>query len=145
MSAWAEQKYGVKKTNFADHSGLGDSTKLTAIEMVRALTGSGSEALLRPILKPVAIRDGEGRPIEDGPIQVVAKTGTLNFVSGLAGYITTPKGRDLAFAIFASDVPRRRAVAKENRENPRGAKTYNGRAKRLQQALIKRWAVVHEE
>lgn len=144
MSAWAEQKFGVRKASFVDHSGLGDSTKLTATEMVRALTGPGSEALLRPILKPVAIRDSEGRPIEDGPIKVVAKTGTLNFVSGLAGYVTTPEGRDLAFAIFASDVPRRRAVAKENREQPRGAKTYNGRAKRLQQALIKRWAVVHE-
>lgn len=144
MAAFADQEFGVKKASFVDHSGLGDSTKLSAADMVRALTGPGSQALLRPILKPVAIRDSKGRPIQDGPIKVAAKTGTLNFVSGLAGYVTTPQGRELAFAIFASDLPRRRAVSKENREQPRGAKTYNGRAKRLQQALLKRWAVVHE-
>lgn len=143
MAGWAEQKYGVNRANFVDHSGLGDRTAVSALEMVKALTGPGSEALLRPLLKEINVLDALGNLVSDSPIKIVAKTGTLNFVSGLGGYVKTPDGRDLAFAIFAADLPRRRALAKENREQPRGARTYNGRAKRLQQALIRRWTVVH--
>jgi D-alanyl-D-alanine carboxypeptidase/D-alanyl-D-alanine-endopeptidase (penicillin-binding protein 4) len=143
MSGWVKARHGLNKAKFVDHSGLGDRSRISASEMVRALVGSGAGGSLRPLLKEIAVRDDKGRPIQNGPIKVVAKTGTLNFVSALAGFIRTPDGRDLAFAIFASDVPRRRALKKSERESPRGAKTYNGRAKRLQQALIKRWAVVH--
>jgi D-alanyl-D-alanine carboxypeptidase/D-alanyl-D-alanine-endopeptidase (penicillin-binding protein 4) len=143
MNAWLKARHGVGRVKFVDHSGLGDKSRISAREMVRALVGSGANGQTRALLKEIAIRDGEGRPIQNGPIKVVAKTGTLNFVSALAGFIGTPDGRDLAFAIFASDVPRRSALKKAERERPRGAKTYNGRAKRLQQALIKRWAVVH--
>ena len=143
MSDWVQARHGVKRARFVDHSGLGDRSRISAREMVRALVGSGVNGPVRPLLKEIAVRDEKGRPIQNGPIKVLAKTGTLNFVSALAGYIRTPDGRDLVFAIFASDVPRRKALKKAERERPRGAKTYNGRAKRLQQALIKRWAVVH--
>lgn len=144
MSLWMLDQFNIRKSVFVDHSGLGDSTKLSAREMVRALNGPGVRGLLQPILKDVALRDAKGRPVENGAVKVVAKTGTLNFVSGLAGYLQTAGGRDLAFAIFASDLPRRRALPREARERPRGAKNYNGRAKRLQQDLLKRWAKVYE-
>ncbi|MEM9584141.1 MAG: D-alanyl-D-alanine carboxypeptidase/D-alanyl-D-alanine-endopeptidase [Pseudomonadota bacterium] len=143
MSRWAEARYGVKKALFVDHSGLGDSTKLTAREMVRILSGPGAQARLQPILKKVPARDAENKVVENSPVRIVAKTGTLNFVSALAGYIRTPDGRDLAFAIFASDLPRRRALSKAQRERPKGSKSWNGRAKRLQNQLIRRWSVVH--
>ncbi len=143
MSGWARGRAGINKASFVDHSGLGDSTKMTAQEMVRVLTAQGAEAQLGPILKDIAVRDTDNKVIQNSPIKVVAKTGTLNFVSALAGYIRTPDGRDLAFAIFASDVPRRRALSKNDREAPKGARSYNGRAKKLQQQLIRRWSVVH--
>jgi D-alanyl-D-alanine carboxypeptidase/D-alanyl-D-alanine-endopeptidase (penicillin-binding protein 4) len=143
MTGWVKSQHGLNKAKFVDHSGLGDRSRVSASEMVKALVGSGPNGSLRPLLKEVAVRDDKGRPIQNGPIKVVAKTGTLNFVSALAGFIRTPDGRDLVFAIFASDVNRRKALKKAERERPRGAKTYNGRAKRLQQELIKRWAVLH--
>ncbi len=143
MSGWASAKYGVKKARFVDHSGLGDSTKMTVHEMVRILTGEGAKARLQPILKRVPPRDAANKVVENSPINIVAKTGTLNFVSALAGYIQTPDGRELAFAIFASDLPRRRALSKADRERPKGSKSWNGRAKRLQNQLIRRWSVVH--
>ncbi|WP_299303974.1 D-alanyl-D-alanine carboxypeptidase/D-alanyl-D-alanine-endopeptidase [uncultured Litoreibacter sp.] len=144
MAGWAEDRYGARKASFVDHSGLGDRTKMSAQEMVKALTAPGAQQLLQPILKTIAVRDSENKVIQNSPIQIVAKTGTLNFVSGLAGYIRTPDGRDLAFAIFAADLPRRRALSKAEREAPRGARSWNGRAKKLQQQLIRRWSVVHE-
>ena len=142
MSGWMSKRYGVKKAKFVDHSGLGDASQITANEMVKALLGQGARATLQPILKPIAVRDANNKVVQNSATKVVAKTGTLNFVSALAGYIRTPEGRDLAFAIFMSDVPRRRALKKNDREAPKGSKSWNGRAKRLQAQLVNRWAVL---
>ncbi len=144
MSTWMGSQFGTKAARFVDHSGLGDRTKVSPVEMVQALTGQSAQAVLSPLLKEVALLDENGDLAKDGRINVVAKTGTLNFVSGLAGYVRTPGGRDLAFAIFASDLPRRAALSQQERERPRGARSWNGRAKRLQHQLINRWAAVHE-
>jgi D-alanyl-D-alanine carboxypeptidase/D-alanyl-D-alanine-endopeptidase (penicillin-binding protein 4) len=45
----------------------------------------------------------ENLPIPD---EIVAKTGTLNFVSTLAGYVQAPSGRTLAFSVFCADLDR---------------------------------------
>ncbi len=144
MSDWMRDRHGARKPALVDHSGLGDLSQLTAVDMVKALTGEGSEQVLRPLLKPVTLARREGDKQIDPTLAVVAKTGTLNFVSGLAGYITTPGGRDLAFAVFSSDLPRRAGIARENRERPRGARGWNGRARRLQRELIRRWSTTYE-
>lgn len=142
MSTWMSKRYGVKKAKFVDHSGLGDASQISANEMVKTLLGQGARGALQPILKPIAVRNADNKVVQNSPIQIVAKTGTLNFVSALAGYIRTPDGRDLAFAIFMSDLPRRRALKKNDRESPKGSRSWNGRAKRLQSQLINRWAVI---
>ncbi len=143
MSEWAQSRAGTRNAIFTDHSGLGDQTTVSAQDMVRALNAHRARDILRPILKEVAVRDPAGVPIENGPTKVMAKTGTLNFVSGLAGYIDMDDGRELVFAIFASDEERRNKLRREERERPRGARSWNGRAKTMQQKLIRRWAVVH--
>lgn len=142
MNRWAIAELGLIAPKMIDHSGLGDDSRLTAADMVRALVAA-KDAGLRPILKPIAVKDKKGRPVRDHPVEVAAKTGTLNFVSGLAGYITTRDGKDLAFAIFAADIDQRDGIPKEERERPPGARAWNGRAKRIQQALIKRWDAVY--
>jgi D-alanyl-D-alanine carboxypeptidase/D-alanyl-D-alanine-endopeptidase (penicillin-binding protein 4) len=73
-------------------------------------------------------------------VKVRAKSGTLNFVSGLAGYVTPPKGRELVFAIFSGDPERRDAVPVALREEPEGASAWNKRARRLQGQLVNRWS-----
>lgn len=143
MSEWAQARTGTRNAVFVDHSGLGDKTTTSAQDMVRALTAKGARDTLLPILKELAVRDPSGAPIENGPVKVMAKTGTLNFVSGLAGYIDMDDGQQLVFAIFASDEARREKLTREQRERPRGARSWNGRAKTMQQKLIRRWSVVH--
>jgi D-alanyl-D-alanine carboxypeptidase/D-alanyl-D-alanine-endopeptidase (penicillin-binding protein 4) len=98
---------------------------------------------LRPILKPVALRDAKGKVLKNHPIKVDAKTGTLNFVSGLGGYMESPDGTVLAFAIFSADEKVRKRITKANREAPRGARGYNKRAKKMQQKLIERWGTLY--
>ena len=143
MTSWTKSHTGARKSKFVDHSGLGAGSRLTAGDMVAALVKQGPNGSLAHLLKPIALRDANGRVIKGHPIKVHAKTGTLNFVSALAGYVTAPDGTRLAFAMFMADEKRRAGVAKTDREAPQGAKSWNKSAKRLQQALIERWATLY--
>lgn len=140
MSDWAKARGKGRNIEFDDHSGLGDSSRISAHEMNRLMVASGWNGALRPMLKDVPMRDTKGKPIKNHPIRIVAKTGTLNFVSNLSGYFETGKGRRFAFAIFIADVPRRNKLSKRERERPRGGRAWNKNAKELQQQLIERWA-----
>ncbi len=86
---------------------------------------------------------GEGKDQEASPIRVHAKSGTMNFVSNLAGYISAPNGRELAFVVFAADLPRRAAVPVAQRDQPEGDAAWVKRARRLQAQMINRWAKVY--
>ena len=143
MGDWMQARFGVRRARFLDHSGLSEDSRISTREMVRALVGTGANGGLRRIMKPIPIRDEQGTPIEDHPASVVAKTGTLYFVSTLAGFVRIEGGRDLAFAIFCGDLPRRDTFDPSVEERPPGARSYNTRAKQLQQALIERWAAMH--
>jgi D-alanyl-D-alanine carboxypeptidase/D-alanyl-D-alanine-endopeptidase (penicillin-binding protein 4) len=91
-------------------------------------------------LKPVNLEISKSMPAPAG-VSVYAKTGTLNFVSALAGFITTRDGRDLSFAIFTSDRARRDAIPTDQRERPAGATGWAGRSRQLQKELLRSWAV----
>lgn len=140
MSRWAAARLGIGSADLVDHSGLGDASRMAAEDLALALAQVHRQGLLRPILKDFPFRDDRGRVMQNTALKVAAKTGTLNFVSGLGGYVATPGGRDLAFAIFVADTDQRDRIARADRETPQGARSWNGKAKRLQQALIERWA-----
>ena len=142
MSQWAKKRAGIAPS-FADHSGLGDTSRLSAADMVTLLNADGVEAVLNPILKVIPMRDADWRVMTDHPARVVAKTGTLNFVSALAGYIRTASGRKLTFAIFAADLEAREIGKASNEERPTGSVTFNTNAKRLQNKLLLRWAALN--
>lgn len=142
MNTWAQEALGMSAPRLVDHSGLGDASMLTALDMARALV-KVRENGFRPILKRIVLRDAEGRPTDQHPITVDAKTGTLNFVSSLAGYMTAKDGKEMAFAIFTANPEERAKIARADRERPPGARTWNRRAKRVQQALIERWGVLY--
>ena len=145
MNRWAQEVLGMQAPAFVDHSGLGGTSRVSPRDMVRGLGVIGHASLLRPLLKPVKLLDAQGRRVDEHPVQAEAKTGTLNFVSGLAGYITAPGGRDLVFAIFAADEATRAQIPRAERERPRGSRTYANRARRLQRQLIMRWGAVFDE
>ncbi|MEJ6392566.1 D-alanyl-D-alanine carboxypeptidase/D-alanyl-D-alanine-endopeptidase [Gymnodinialimonas sp. 2305UL16-5] len=143
MGAWMRDTLGARNATFVDHSGLGVGSRIRPQDMTQALVNAGPSGLLRELMKDIPMYDSAGSPVPNHPIDVVAKTGTLNFVSTLAGYARIPGGRDLAFAIFCADLDRRAAIPPEQTERPPGARSYNRAAKRLQQALIERWGAVY--
>lgn len=140
MSGWISTAAGASHVRLVDHSGLGGASRMAAADMVQALVRLGGPAGLRGLMKPIPLTDANGRKLAASPIRIDAKTGTLNFVSTLAGYVTGQGGRELAFAIFTADVAQRDAVPDSEKELPPGAVAWVRRSKRLQQQLIERWA-----
>ena len=137
MTDWLRGRHGVS-ARFVDHSGLGGASRISASAMATALSrGRGSG--LPGLLKDFGMRDAEGEAIKGSPVRVMAKTGTLNFASGLVGYIEPPGGRSLTFAIFCADVARRDRLPKGEREEPEGGKAWTKRARGLQARLVGRW------
>lgn len=141
MSDWVGARLGANG-RFVDHSGLGGDSRISPAEMVRALVAAQATPAgqaLKPVLRNLGMRNGDGEEIES-PVTVIGKTGTLNFVSSLVGYVQPPSGRELAFAIFCADSARRDRLSVAEREEPQGGKAWTRRARRLQGQLIARWA-----
>lgn len=141
MTQWLEQRAGVTSARFTDHSGLRADAEISARDMVTALRVLGAPMGLRGLMKPFKLRDGEGKPMKTQPFAVDAKTGTLNFVSTLAGYMTARDGTELVFAIFTGDLERRRRVGSDPR--PPGAVSWVKASKILQSRLLERWASLY--
>jgi D-alanyl-D-alanine carboxypeptidase/D-alanyl-D-alanine-endopeptidase (penicillin-binding protein 4) len=140
MDDWVKATFGVE-VDLHDHSGLGGQSRVTAAGMATILVAAENGGRgLKPILRDVGMKDDTGAVIEGHPVKVRAKSGTLNFVSGLAGYVSPPGGRELVFAVFTGDPERRDAVPIALREEPEGAQAWNKRARRLQGQLVNRWA-----
>jgi len=143
MSRWAGVRLGMGGARFVDHSGLGDASRVSTAEMCAALVAAGRAQALRPILKDIPLTDARGRALSPQPVEIRAKTGTLHFVSSLAGFVVAPDGRELAFAIFTADVGRRAELTRAQKDRPEGSRDWNRRSRNLQQALLRRWATLY--
>ena len=144
MSDWAAARLGMQ-ARFVDHSGLGAASRVAPQQMVRALVAAQAQpdaAVFKSVLRDLGMKGEDGAKI-DSPVKVIGKTGTLNFVSALVGYIQPPQGRELAFAICCADIPRRDALGMAEREQPPGGKAWLRRARALQGKLISHWAGVY--
>lgn len=137
MMGWlAEQGEGTDFT-LADHSGLSSDSRVTAQGMARLLAGPGVAAGLPDLLKPDPLDEDLGRDPAQAA-QIRAKTGTLNFVSNLAGYLQRPDGSQSAFAILCTDARRQAATA--GQELPAGVLSWTRDAKRLQRDMLAIWS-----
>ena len=144
MNDWMKDSLGTRHAKLVDHSGLSDASRLSASDMVKALVHAGAGGQLHGLMKEVVPVDRNGRQDPDAGYSIHAKTGTLNFVSSLAGYMTTPSGRPLVFAIFTAEMKRRGEIKRSDRERPAGARGWSGRSRWLQHQLLGRWASLYD-
>lgn len=148
MNDWAAEIAGFPKGDpgfrFVNHSGLTLDTRVSPrrmADLLIALARENTPADRRHALLPGAIAGylkshnvaAKSDPMDYDRLHVVAKTGTMNYVRGLAGYIATPGGRQLAFAIFSNDLDRRTA------DTERVDRGWLGRARGFENALIRNW------
>lgn len=143
MSRWGQQRFGMHHTAMHDHSGLSDDSRMCAADLLGALIQAQKSGALRPLLKPIAVRDPKGRVLKKPEVSVDAKTGTLNYVSGLGGFMTAADGTELAFVIFSADTRARQKMSDAEREGSSATRHWNGRAKMFQQKLIARWGALY--
>lgn len=150
MNAWAGSVAGFAPDDpefrLVNHSGLTLDSRLSPRRMVELLValarreagGTGPhERLPGGIAAYLRPRDVSAKsvPLDYKRLAVVAKTGTMSYVRGLAGYVATPGGRRLAFAIFSNDLDRRGPGPE------RVDKGWMGRARGFERALIRNWVL----
>jgi len=143
MTDWAQGALGLAGSKFVDHSGLGGASRVTSDDLAKALVRIGPGGQVAGLMKTIPLRDAKNKIDRSHPIKVRAKTGTLDFVSALTGYITTPDGTDLAFAIYVADLPRRQRSRSRDNEIPKGLRSWTRRSRKLQQDLIERWGALY--
>jgi len=128
-----------------NHSGLSEESRVTPAAMVAFLRAADREpggrvrpGELEPLLKEVNLGPAKGEKRLPAGVTASAKTGTMYFVRGLAGYITAASGRRLAFAVFSEDLERRETLV----DTGDGAKSrgWLGRARELERRMVRAWA-----
>lgn len=142
MTQWARWRLGVTG-QFGDHSGLGPVSRISAGQMMRVMLNAAQArngALLAGLMRDVALPGPDGKEQKDSAIRVRAKSGTMNFVSNLAGHLGVPGQPGLVFAIITADVARRDAIPIAERDDPDGESGWLKRSRRLQKQLLRRWA-----
>ncbi|MCF6273854.1 MAG: D-alanyl-D-alanine carboxypeptidase/D-alanyl-D-alanine-endopeptidase [Rhodobacteraceae bacterium] len=139
MGRWMGGSSRRGNSDFFNHSGLTDQSKISPREMVSFLADNTAQRSLSEILREVTLVNTRGDEAKLPGIRVFAKSGTLNFTRGLAGYIEKDGQNRYAFAIFAADMPARSRIP-AGEERPAGARKWRGVAKTQEKALVYRWA-----
>ena len=123
MRDWLGDAGGT--ASLADHSGLSGDSRITAATLSAIM--ADRRALLAPLLHRAPARG-----------HILAKTGTLNFVSNLTGLIRGAMGQPMSFAIMISDAPRHAETS--GTDLPPGMLAWTARAQALQLRLAEGWA-----
>ncbi|MET1026098.1 MAG: D-alanyl-D-alanine carboxypeptidase, partial [Dongiaceae bacterium] len=128
--------------HLANHSGLSTQSRASPRQLAALLVAMAHDDILAASLPPLQLSHASASASDLD--MVFGKSGTMNYVAGLAGYLTAQDGRDLAFAIFILDGGRRSALdASFDRrilEPTPEMRDWTRRARMLESALIKSWA-----
>ena len=144
MASWIKTRYGAESSEGAllkNHSGLDPNSRMTPREAANLMAQVGADnlqfELFRELLPNHSLR-GLSRA------KVRAKTGTMFYGRGLAGYLSCDAGRDYAFAIFTSDIERRQqfdaTLDPEKEEKPKGGSQWLRTAKAIEKKLLMGWS-----
>ncbi len=150
MGDWAARLAGFPPGDpgfrLANHSGLSERSRLSPRRMVELLValarrqpGQGTHYRKLPGGVIDLLRDynvaAKRVDIDYRALEIAAKTGTMDYVRGLAGYIGTPSGRRLAFAVFSNDLEKREPGVRHIDRH------WMARARAFERALVRNWVL----
>lgn len=154
VSQWLkEQIPGAdwKGFNLANFSGLSSESRVSPAQLAAILAFAAKQRYgfedfysLLPA-KPWDLDDDDtkGRKDAGPPVELHAKTGTVAYGCGLAGFIDKIDRR-LGFVVFVSDSDARQAFDASNQVRvltlPREAKAWLRRSRNLERSLVVKWA-----
>lgn len=102
-----EESFDMMGLNYMDGSGLSRSNNVTPISQVKFLTSLMDEKYYKTYFTSLPVGGQSGTLkrmfIGTGNGQVFAKTGTLNKVKTLAGYLKTNSGKTLVFSLMVNN------------------------------------------
>ncbi len=148
MNAWAASVGGfaVGDPGFQldNHSGLSTASRVSPrrmVEFLRAVVGTQPPSGERRPRLPGGVLDllgdynvaAKSVKLDYRKLDVVAKTGTMDYVRGLAGFIATPSGRRLVFAIFSNDLGSR------GQNGRRTDRRWMAQARDFERRLVRGW------
>ncbi|MGF6231643.1 D-alanyl-D-alanine carboxypeptidase/D-alanyl-D-alanine-endopeptidase (penicillin-binding protein 4) [Inquilinus ginsengisoli] len=152
LAAWWAQKLPQvdwSGLSIPGASGLSTAARISPVQMAAVLIEGNRIGL--PALMPerpdggAEAGSGEPPPLPAGRLR--AKTGTMGYVRGLAGYLSANSGRQLGFAIFIVDEPQRAAA--DAATDPlvlavsQPARRWLGRARATERELLRQWAAAY--
>ncbi|MGF1500796.1 MAG: D-alanyl-D-alanine carboxypeptidase/D-alanyl-D-alanine-endopeptidase [Paracoccaceae bacterium] len=144
MAARLDTRPGDPRIAFDNHSGLSVTSRAAPARIAALLADAarapmaglaphprlpGPAAALLPSVNVAAASE----PLDYDRLEIVAKTGTMDYIRGLAGYVATPGGRQWAFAIFSNHLAGRTGGT---RQIDRG---WMAKARGFERALIRSW------
>lgn len=150
--------------HLANFSGLDPDNRVTARQIAGLLLAadrgaagmSGFRDLLpaknkveRAMSGPAPVKKGRKPAPAPAPIGYVrAKSGTLAFVKGLAGYLTRPNGSEIGFVLLFADVPGRLAMDAQGGPpptiTPANGQNWAKRAADTEVEILRYWALGNE-
>ena len=151
LVAWLQQRLpAVDWRGFvlANHSGLSTASRASPRQFVGLLSLIDVSPDFAQTL-PSIDREDELLLASLGPpaLAAVGKTGTMDYVRGLAGFLPGHDGHRLAFALFIFDAEKRRrfdaAFDPRILEPPPETRSWLRRARDLDHALLRRWVTTY--
>ena len=143
MTNWFNFVTGTKGSIFTNHSGLSFISRVSSSDFVKFLSRPETKEVLPSILKHRKIYGPAKKSISGAEIMIIAKTGTMHFNRGLAGYITKNGVPCAAFAIFSADFEKKISIKSHQLSNPPGSKNWLYQAKHLENSILSTWAQVY--
>lgn len=156
LGAWLDRQIpelqGFEKT-LANHSGLSTASRISPRQMA-ALLGYAKNKHFEgwrfdALLAPGGARDNfRGRfRSPDLAYKVWAKSGTMRYIKGLAGYLDAASGKRLIFAMFVYDPQRREQLENDperfSSEARRQSSRWRNDVEHFEEGLIQRWISTH--
>jgi D-alanyl-D-alanine carboxypeptidase/D-alanyl-D-alanine-endopeptidase (penicillin-binding protein 4) len=132
-----------------NHSGLDGDNRATPHQIAAILQRMAADPALAACLPILHLKGDEAHQADvgthpaAGQPEISGKSGTMDYAAGLAGFITMPTGRHLAYAIFIADDQRRAALAAAF--DPRilqpsqEGRAWTLRARHLEADLLRHW------
>ena len=143
MTKWFNYVTSTNGSIFANHSGLSTDSRVSCNDFVKFLKRPETLRLLSPILKKKATYGAGSSALSAANVDIVAKTGTMHFNRGLAGYIRKNEVPKAAFAIFTADIEKKFSIPDHRRANPPGSKPWLSRAKSQENKILSNWAAIY--
>jgi D-alanyl-D-alanine carboxypeptidase/D-alanyl-D-alanine-endopeptidase (penicillin-binding protein 4) len=127
----------------ANHSGLSTATRISPRQLAAILrygwTVPAGLSTFPDLLTPPLWERINGSPIP----AVRAKSGTMNYADGLAGYLTATSGRQLGFVILLTDFAQRLTMDETQdvriEAGDSSSRSWMRRAKGLERGLVNSW------